>query len=211
MPTLERVAEVLERAPHRIAPPEGARRAAVAAILTPDLELLFMLRARYAGDPWSGHISFPGGRVEAGEGVLDAAIRETLEEIGLRLSAEHLLGELDEVRTQGPLPPLVIRPYVFAVPDVGRLRPNGEVASIHRRSLAALLSDEGRGTMTHPWREHRLTLPRVDFDGVRLWGLTLHMVDDLLHRLDGRGRGMDRIPGAQGATPWEDPRQGSSS
>ncbi len=38
----------------------------------------------------------------------------------------------------------------------------------------------------------RMSLPRVDFDGVRLWGLTLHMIDDLLHRLDGRGRGLAR-------------------
>lgn len=180
------------------------------AILTPTLDLLFIQRAEYPGDPWSGHLSFPGGRVEAGESVLEGALRETREELGLELSPTHLLGELDEVQTRGDLPALVIRPYVFAPPSLGPLTPNGEVAAVHRLPLAALLRGDGRGAMTHPWRGLQLELPRVDFAGVRLWGLTLHMVDDLLHRLDGRGRGLERSHEGSGQTPWEE-RGGSGS
>lgn len=202
MVTLERVRAGLAREPERIELPEGGRRASVAAVLTARLELVFMKRSEYEGDPWSGHVSFPGGRVEAGETVLDAAVRETLEELGLDLGKAELLGELDEVVTRGPLPPLVIRPHVFHLPELPALHLNEEVASVHRLSLHTLLANEGRGSMVHPWREHRLILPRVDFDGVRLWGLTLHMVDDLLHRLDGGGRGMARLEGGA-RTPWE--------
>ena len=40
---------------------------------------------------------------------------------------------------------------------------------------------------------HPVTLPRVDFQGQRLWGLSLRVVDDLLDRLDSRGAGLHRL------------------
>jgi 8-oxo-dGTP pyrophosphatase MutT (NUDIX family) len=64
------------------------------------LELLFIQRAVRQGDPWSGHIAFPGGRREdADEGDLGCAVRETQEELGLDLNDEgqfRLLGRLDD-------------------------------------------------------------------------------------------------------------------
>jgi 8-oxo-dGTP pyrophosphatase MutT (NUDIX family) len=194
-PLLHQVQQVLTRPPKRIELPQF-RRASVATILTPQAEMLFIRRAEYPGDPWSGHVSFPGGRVEPDDpSPLHAAIRETEEEIGLTLSTEQLLGELDEVSTLNPLPSILIRPHVFvAEVDLDRLALNDEVASVHRIPLSDLLDNRGRGTMEHPWRGTDLRFPRVDFDGVRLWGLTLFMVDDLLHRLDEGGRGMLRLP-----------------
>jgi 8-oxo-dGTP pyrophosphatase MutT (NUDIX family) len=202
--TWEQLHRALDRAPRRVPVPEGARRAAVAAILTPDCELLFMKRAEHPDDPWSGHLSFPGGRVEPGETVQAAAERETLEEVGIDLDRAVLLGELDEVATQGPLPRIVIRPYVWRLAAPPRVVLNEEAVSLHRLSLGRLLANDGRGSMHHPWRGRDLVLPRVDFDGVRLWGLTLLIVDDLLDRLDGRGRGLRRLD-RPGQTPWDEP------
>lgn len=201
--SLDAVQRALVRPPHRLELPDGGRRAAVAAVVTGDLDLVLVRRAERTGDPWSGHVSFPGGRVEPGESPLDAAIRETAEEISLDLGCARLLGPLDELRTMGPLPPLVIHPYVFAVQELPDLSPNEEVASVHTVHLEDLLTGRGRGTMHHPWKDQQLVLPRVDFDGGRLWGLTLHMVDDLLHRLDGGGRGLERSR-LRGQTPWDD-------
>lgn len=172
-----------------------ARKAAVAAILTRDLELLFMLRATAEGDPWSGHVSFPGGRVEPTDAsLLHAAVRETAEEIDLDLRADELIGRLDPLLTRGG-PRLVIHPFVFALhrplPELHLSA--DEVRSVHRLSVHALLDGTGRGPMEWRWHGSVLTLPRVDFDGVRLWGLTLRIVDDLLDRLDGRGTGLKRV------------------
>jgi len=191
--SLHDVRAALQRPPRRLRIP-GSRHAAVAAVLTPELDLLFMLRSTREGDPWSGHVSFPGGRVEPTDpSPLDAAIRETHEELGLHLDRTMLLGELDHVPTIGPLPPMVIHPFVFAVQQPPTYRLNHEVVSVHPLSLDALLDDQERGPMPWRWKGFEITLPRVDFDGVRLWGLTLRMVDDLLDRLDGRGKGLVRI------------------
>ncbi|MCA9639821.1 MAG: NUDIX domain-containing protein, partial [Myxococcales bacterium] len=69
---------------------DGGRFAAVAAVLRPtdaDTEVLLIRRAEHEGDPWSGHMAFPGGRHDPTDpDLLTTARRETLEEVGLDLS-----------------------------------------------------------------------------------------------------------------------------
>ena len=82
-----------DRSPRILSTPHDA---AVAAILRPrdrGLELLYIERRHRPNDPWSGHIAFPGGRVEPSDTSLRAtAERETLEEIDLHLQKEHYIG-----------------------------------------------------------------------------------------------------------------------
>lgn len=65
------------------------------------LELLFIKRACRAGDPWSGHIAFPGGKREPSDhDDMHCALRETMEELGLDLansSRFQFLGQLDDL------------------------------------------------------------------------------------------------------------------
>ena len=51
-----------------------------------DLEMLFVKRSVYPGDPWSGQVAFPGGKAEPDEAFTETAIRETQEEIGIDLN-----------------------------------------------------------------------------------------------------------------------------
>ena len=74
------------------------RRAAVSLVLRvgeTDPEILFIHRSQRVGDPWSGHIAFPGGGTEPQDAsAYETAKRETLEEVGLDLSNALYLGRL---------------------------------------------------------------------------------------------------------------------
>jgi 8-oxo-dGTP pyrophosphatase MutT (NUDIX family) len=174
--------------------PGGARAASVAMVLDDALDVVLIRRAEHPGDPWSGHLGLPGGRVEPDDADRQhTAVRETWEELGLDLSAAVAFGPLDDVASpaRGPRA-VVVRPFVFHVPVLPPLRPNEEVADVLRIGLAPLLSGVGRTRFLLEWRGRRITLPAVDVYGHRLWGMTLRVVDDLLHRIDGRGMGLER-------------------
>lgn len=170
------------------------REAAVAAVFTPSKQLLLMRRAEHPDDPWSGHVSFPGGRVESADAdAVAAAIRETREEVGLELRRDELIGPLDPLAAVGGRSGMVIRPFVFEIRrEAPALLTNREVASVHWLALSRLLANEGRSQMRWQRQGFDLDLPCVHFDDQRLWGLTLAMIDDLLDRIDGRGTGLDR-------------------
>lgn len=141
--TLEAIRNGLEsRAAVRIRDPLAAQ-AAVALILVPtasDLEALFIRRAEIAGDPWSGHMALPGGRMQAtDQDLLATAIRETAEETGVSLSPRDHLGALDDFAPLTPtLPRIVVQPHVFALPSRPEVRLSPEVAGCLWFSLETL-------------------------------------------------------------------------
>ena len=188
---LDDVMKALERPAVQLVRPD-LRQAAVAVVLSPSRRMWLMRRAEHPSDPWSGQLSVPGGKREDGDQtLLQTAQRETWEEVGLPLQDAHYLGQLDDLRTR-PIRTMVIRPFVFAVDKEPEFRLGYEVQSMHAIELQTLLDGAGRGTMRWPARIG-IPLPRVDFDGVRLWGLSLRIVDGLLHRLDGGGIGLERL------------------
>ncbi len=96
--------------------------AAVAVVMRPGpagWEVLLCRRAEREGDPWSGHISLPGGRVEAGDPTAaETARRETIEEVGLDpLDAGRLLGAFGPIAGRGSSATTRIAVAVFAVPE----------------------------------------------------------------------------------------------
>ncbi len=97
------------------------------------------------GDPWSGHIACPGGRMDADDADLAAtAIRETWEETGIDVARDgRVLGHLDDLSPRSKfLPSIVIRPYVGLVRGRADLVLSSEVASAFWVPIAALLTEE---------------------------------------------------------------------
>jgi 8-oxo-dGTP pyrophosphatase MutT (NUDIX family) len=88
----------------------------------------------------AGQRAYPGGRVDPGESVEQAALRELEEEVGLKLDSSSVLGRLDDYATRSGY---VITPIVVWGGSNVELKPNpGEVDLIHRIPLNELMRDD---------------------------------------------------------------------
>jgi len=133
-----------------------------AAVLVPliwendQLNLLFEVRSQHLS--WQpGEICFPGGGIEAVDSsFLSAAVRETVEELGLRAEQIQVLGSLHEVVSSIGVR---LHPFVGYVTDAHLINPNrDEVASVFTVPLEFLL--EAQPIIGHM---ERSTRPLADF------------------------------------------------
>jgi 8-oxo-dGTP pyrophosphatase MutT (NUDIX family) len=163
-----RIADPLRLRADRPAPREDVERAAraggrmtpaavlVPLVLHPEPTVLLTLRSADL-KAHAGQVSFPGGRLEAGEDPVTAALREAEEEIGIHCSLPEIVGEL---------PPLLTGTGYLVTPVVALLRPPfslrpdpGEVAETFEYPLAHVTdpakperrSREFRGEMREFW------------------------------------------------------------
>ena len=113
------------------------KHAAVAVCVVEDDEPALLITRRAARlRNHAGQWALPGGRLDAGETPVQAALRELEEEIGLTLPAEAVLGLLDDYVTRSGY---VMTPVVCWAGPVGELSPHeAEVARIHRVPVADL-------------------------------------------------------------------------
>lgn len=182
------VAQIGERlAAHRSAlHPEGeARAAAVAIVLRPDaddVQVLFIKRAEYELDPWSGQVAFPGGRHEPGDNdLLDTATRETAEEIGVDLGDAELLGTLDDLHSRNVmLPNVFVRPFVMAIQSHPPFKLSSEVADAFWVPLSVLRADATWKTTKVSARGLSFEVRACDFEGKVIWGMTERILTQLL-------------------------------
>lgn len=157
------------------------RRAAVAVVLheAAGTRVLLMKRAERVGDPWSGHISLPGGGYQRNDPDLVAtAIRETHEELGIELSPEQLLGNLTVLgpRSAGPTP-IEVTPFVFRTADEPRPICGPEALAAFWLPLELALSGALDSMYTYP--NSTMTFPSWVFEGHTIWGMTRRILDDL--------------------------------
>jgi len=164
----------------------GMIAAAVAVILhdgDAGLEALFIHRAVRVGDTWSGQIAFPGGRREPSDPDLrTTAVRETLEEIGVDLSSAEQLGVLDDLYPRTPvLPPVMVRPFVFALTAQPPIVISPEVQAAFWVPFRALQAPGVRGEITvdHPGILRRV-LPAYTLGNRTIWGMSERILTPLI-------------------------------
>jgi 8-oxo-dGTP pyrophosphatase MutT (NUDIX family) len=185
MTNLENVRDAMGSHQPRLLPHEAKRRAAVAMVLCIEsgaLRILFIERTEREGDPWSGHLAFPGGQMEKHDQTLrDTAERETREEIGMDLSSAEYLGRLDDVT--GASVPVVVSGFVYAAARRGELVLNEEVQDAFWIVLSDLLNPERHTGYRFQSRGAERTAPAIDLLGPGrplLWGLTYRFVTQFL-------------------------------
>ena len=172
-------AALARRVPLR-SPAEEAPQAAVALVLVArsqgDFELLLIRRAERDGDPWSGHMALPGGRRDPDDGDLFATVvRETEEEVAVRLGAADLLGELDDLRPLTAPRRIVVRPFVFALRARPPIRASDEVAGHVWAPLRELANSAGTTRVFHRGAER--DMPCYSAGGQIVWGMTQRILE----------------------------------
>jgi 8-oxo-dGTP pyrophosphatase MutT (NUDIX family) len=179
------VERLIGRLPARdVRPPrDGRKRAAVAALVHDDPSgprVLLMKRAERAGDPWSGHISLPGGGFHPTDvDLLATAIRETHEELGIDLHAARHIGPLPLLSplSSGPMG-IEVTPFAFVTAEVPDIQVGPEAMSSFWLPLDHASAGAFDSTFTYPGTDR--VFPAWNFEGHTIWGMTWRVLGDLI-------------------------------
>jgi 8-oxo-dGTP pyrophosphatase MutT (NUDIX family) len=149
-------------------------------------EYFFLLTLRtHTVETHKGQISFPGGIMEPGdESLIDTALRETREEIGLATDKVQLLGRFDEYLS---ITGLIVTPFVGWIEPPFDLNPNpNEVEEIlyvpfelFRDRALLRVEMSKRFDQDYP-------IYYYNFQGRDVWGLTARIIRDFLILIDSR-------------------------
>ena len=176
-------AERLRRKLRFAVPEKGHPSEKEAAVLVPFLEadgqwvLIFTKRTEDLSRH-KGEISFPGGMIDPDEDSLDAALRETYEELGVEGAAVEVVGAIPGVHT--------VVSGVFIEPWVGILRdrnftPNQrEIAEVIEIPYKALADSSAYREQRFIRRGAMYLSPAYDIGQHIIWGATARIVQNLL-------------------------------
>jgi 8-oxo-dGTP pyrophosphatase MutT (NUDIX family) len=130
----------------------------------------------------ANQFALPGGRCDEGETVVQAALREIEEEIGLTLSESDVLGTLDDFATRSGY---LITPVVVWAPDSAALRLNPEeVAEVYRIPLDGFVTDKTVSFVSI--KESPRPVIRIELMGYHLHAPTAAIVYQFSELLHGR-------------------------
>lgn len=193
--TFARQIDLIRRRLKTVAP---ARRAALAnkpnaaAVLMPlferddALHVVYIRRSDRVASH-RGQVAFPGGRVDPADAtLLDAALREAHEEVGIHPSTVEVLGAFPT--TQTTTSGIVVAPFVGVIPSDARLKPQmTEVAEIFDVPLTALRDPAFRGD--YEWTSggpasRSAKFPAILYHSQVIWGLTFRLTLNLIELLD---------------------------
>lgn len=128
----------------------------------------------------AGQVSFPGGKVEAGETGEAAALREAEEEIGLPTSAVRMLGSLDIHET---VTNFSVTPYIAQIEPFSPVIDTGEVEEVFEVPLGFLMAPENMTVQGRNWQGHRRQYYTIPYGPYYIWGATARMIKVLADKV----------------------------
>lgn len=161
------------------------RESAVALIIYPngpDFSLVFIKRPVYHG-AHSGQIAFPGGKREENDNnLLQTAIRESEEEIGIALHAQEFVGELSSIYI--PVSNITVVPHVFVLNREPVINTDSaEVDYAFSILLSDLINDDCMKLDYVEMSGERLKIPYFELNKQKVWGATSMMTNELKYLL----------------------------
>ncbi len=146
----------------------------------PEPRMFLIKRAERSGDPWSGQVAFPGGKMKVGEMTpMQTAIRETIEEVGVDLGTDaDFQGYFGAFRTHTGNMDVV--PSVFLMKREVKVTPNEEVSGYRWVALDEFLAPRSRSTYHLKANGVARDMPAYVSGEYVVWGLTQRIISSLI-------------------------------
>ena len=129
----------------------------------------------------AGQVAFPGGRIDADEDAVAAALREAWEEIGLDPATAEVVAEIDPYRT---VTGFMVTPVLAVVPPDQALSPHEhEVADWFEAPLRFVLDPANQQLKSALFQGRERHYYEIVWNGRRIWGATAAMIVNLSRRL----------------------------
>jgi 8-oxo-dGTP pyrophosphatase MutT (NUDIX family) len=129
----------------------------------------------------AGQVAFPGGRIDAGEDAVAAALREAWEEIGLDPATAEVVGQIDPYRT---VTGFIVTPVIAVVPPDQELSPHeDEVADWFEAPLRFVLDPANQQLKSALFQGRERHYYEIVWNERRIWGATAAMIVNLSRRL----------------------------
>lgn len=170
---------------HRVLKPDKdqkPRQSAILILLYPkndSTQIVMIKRAEYDG-VHSGQIAFPGGKKEPGDNdLLDTALRETFEEIGLRRNDIRIIGKLSPLFI--PVSNMCVHPWVgFYNNQPVFVKQDKEVQQVLSVSLDQLLENESITQSVFSGAHYQVEAPCYFVNGLRIWGASAMILSEFI-------------------------------
>lgn len=180
----ERLRGVLKPLPHRVAPPEGLRTAGVLVPLRARGDEVSVVLARRTEQVphHKGQVCFPGGSRDPGDAdLLETALREAEEELGIRRGDVEILGTMDPVIT---VTGFFIQPFVAKISSTVEFRLDAfEMAEVFEAPLSIFGEFHRYRHAESTFQGERNRVYFFDYGAHTIWGATamiLHRVAELV-------------------------------
>ena len=159
---------------------DGTKLSSVLIIIFEDSPKILMIKKPITMKHHGGEIAFPGGKISnEDEDLLDTAIRETLEETGIKVKRNEVIGQLKPVTTLNS--GFTILPFICILHEIKNLTPNSEVDEFLEIPLMSFLQ-----TLTEdsdPEHNSIQEMHELRFKNHIIWGASARMLKQITAKL----------------------------